>query len=151
MTPILLDEFQELFESAMPPAAVESVLPDAYFNKNAAQGMDWTEINALLRQVGPAPYPYDLKKWNCADNSRWVINQVKVLWAKQGGELPLCIGIIEGNVPLDGDNRVDGWHSLGWHFDREKKLHLIGCYDRAVMGPYAVGQIKDVEYFGLGG
>lgn len=141
------DEIEEILLRTIPEKATP---PNPYLNKDAYQGLDWTAANELFRQVGMEPHPYDLIKWNCADNSAWFISEVKRIWADKSApdSLPLAIFKLEGDVPKDGANAFAGWHSIGVIVDRTGKAWLFGCYERSVMNDSAWEQIKDVEYVG---
>lgn len=148
MITLTRSDIQSAFDAAFPDVTGDGTT--CYVNKDALIPITWSDMNGLLRQVGSAPFDYNIDDWNCADNSRWVILEVKKLWKKKNKGALAC-GVLEGDVPLDGDNGNIGWHSIGFIIDPDKKLWLVGCYERDVMNASAVAEVKDIEYAGTGG
>lgn len=115
-------------------------------------GLDWPEMDEVYRAVPPAPQPYKPGGvFDCDKFTRWVCAHVNALWAARDPKLPLAHGIINGDLPQDGDDRVEGWHSLCWFLDTKRRLWLFGAQDRRIMNQSALAGIKDVESVIVGG
>jgi hypothetical protein len=122
------------------------------FLDESAQSVEWPEFSALLRQVPPAPVPYAGNGvYDCDKIVRWVAAQINVLWASRHPSRPLAHGIICGDIPMDHDDRVRGWHCLGCFFDAERRMWVYGAQDRRIMNQPAVRAIRGVDEVIIGG
>ncbi|HVE13357.1 MAG TPA: hypothetical protein VNI01_08195 [Elusimicrobiota bacterium] len=122
------------------------------FLDESAQSVEWREFSALLRQVPPPPLPYAGNGvYDCDKIVRWVAAQINVLWARTHPSHPLAHGIICGDIPLDQDERVRGWHCLGCFFDAERRMWVYGAQDRQIMNQPAVRAIRGVDEVIIGG
>ncbi len=112
---------------------------------------DWSVFERYLKAAARSGIRYDKISHNCLHFAKETMAEMCKQWAKDHpGEPPAAWGIIDGDVPTDGDNRGDGWHALIF-CETEEGLYLGGAQDRQVMNQSRVGEIKSVVYMIVGG
>ncbi len=124
---------------------------EVIFQFEVAERTTWPEFQRYLRAAPLDDMPYDIVSNNCLHKARKVMNWMCAEYSRKNpGKPPRAWGLITGDVPCDGDNRIDDWHALIFCFCDEG-IYLGGAQDREVMQQSRVQDIKSVEYLIVGG
>lgn len=147
------NEVDAIIRAHVPNLALPPGRPYHWDDEYRSPG-DWGWWSELFARV-PLHRPYRKRVGDCDKIAKRLVVLAAEEWDKMGGDLPLPMGVIGGNVPNDSAGPrspdTEGWHALAWFIEPGGDFYLYGAQERSVKPRHDLARIHRAEELAIGG